>query len=85
VASLFGIPFLGIRVVSDDTTTSEAYQPKTGEAFSVSYPSRLFTSILVVQKKHGVCRALYLELPFHYFTSIIFLDIRKSPAWILYT
>jgi adenosylhomocysteine nucleosidase len=32
VASLFGVPFLGIRVVSDNTTTHEAYEPKTGEA-----------------------------------------------------
>ena len=32
VASLFGVPFLGIRVVSDNTTTHEAYEPRTGEA-----------------------------------------------------
>ena len=31
VASLFHVPFLGIRVVSDNTTTHEAYEPKTGE------------------------------------------------------
>jgi adenosylhomocysteine nucleosidase len=32
VAGLFGIPFLGIRVVSDNVTNGEPYDPKTGEA-----------------------------------------------------
>ena len=32
VAGLFRIPFLGIRVVSDNTTNGEAYHPNVGEA-----------------------------------------------------
>jgi adenosylhomocysteine nucleosidase len=32
IAGLFGVKFLGIRVVSDNTTNGEAYEPKTGEA-----------------------------------------------------
>jgi adenosylhomocysteine nucleosidase len=32
VASLFHVAFLGIRVVSDNTTNGEKYDPKTGEA-----------------------------------------------------
>jgi adenosylhomocysteine nucleosidase len=32
IASLFNIPFLGIRVVSDNITNGGAYDPKTGEA-----------------------------------------------------
>jgi adenosylhomocysteine nucleosidase len=32
IASLFRVAFLGIRVVSDNTTNGDAYEPKTGEA-----------------------------------------------------
>jgi adenosylhomocysteine nucleosidase len=32
IASLFHVTFLGIRVVSDNTTNGDAYEPKTGEA-----------------------------------------------------
>jgi adenosylhomocysteine nucleosidase len=32
IASLFNVPFLGIRVVSDNITNGAAYDPKTGEA-----------------------------------------------------
>jgi adenosylhomocysteine nucleosidase len=32
IAGLFGIPFLGIRVVSNNITNGEAYDTKTGEA-----------------------------------------------------
>ena len=32
IAGLFQIPFLGIRVVSNNITNGEAYDPKTGEA-----------------------------------------------------
>jgi adenosylhomocysteine nucleosidase len=32
IAGLFHIPFLGIRVVSDNTTNGDTYEPKTGEA-----------------------------------------------------
>ena len=32
VAGLFGVSFLGIRVVSDNTTNGSAYNPKAGEA-----------------------------------------------------
>jgi adenosylhomocysteine nucleosidase len=32
IAGLFGIPFLGIRVLSDNVTNGEPYDPKTGEA-----------------------------------------------------
>jgi adenosylhomocysteine nucleosidase len=32
IASLFNVPFLGIRVVSDNVTNDGAYDPKTGEA-----------------------------------------------------
>lgn len=32
IAGLLGIPFLGIRVVSDNITNGGAYDPKTGEA-----------------------------------------------------
>jgi len=32
IAGLFHIAFLGVRVVSDNTTNREAYEPKTGEA-----------------------------------------------------
>jgi adenosylhomocysteine nucleosidase len=32
IAALFGVPFLGIRVVSDNTTNGTAYDPKTSEA-----------------------------------------------------
>jgi adenosylhomocysteine nucleosidase len=32
VAGLYGVPFLGIRIVSDNTTNGSAYDPKTGEA-----------------------------------------------------
>jgi adenosylhomocysteine nucleosidase len=32
IAGLFHIAFLGIRVVSDNTTNGDAYEPKTGEA-----------------------------------------------------
>jgi adenosylhomocysteine nucleosidase len=32
IAGLFRVPFLGIRVVSDNTTNGSAYNPKTGEA-----------------------------------------------------
>jgi adenosylhomocysteine nucleosidase len=31
-AALLGVPFLGIRVVSDNTTNGSAFDPKTGEA-----------------------------------------------------
>jgi adenosylhomocysteine nucleosidase len=33
VAGLLDIPFLGIRVVSDNITNGGAYDPKTGEAY----------------------------------------------------
>jgi adenosylhomocysteine nucleosidase len=32
VAAIFQVPFLGIRIVSDNTTNGEKYEPKTGEA-----------------------------------------------------
>jgi len=32
VAGLYGVPFVGIRVVSDNTTNGGAYDPRTGEA-----------------------------------------------------
>lgn len=32
IAGLFHIPFIGIRIVSDNTTNGDAYEPKTGEA-----------------------------------------------------
>jgi len=32
IAGLYGVPFLGIRVVSDNTTNGSAYDGKTGEA-----------------------------------------------------
>jgi adenosylhomocysteine nucleosidase len=32
IAGLFHIPFLGIRVVSDNTTNGDRYEPQTGEA-----------------------------------------------------
>ena len=32
VAGLYGVPFLGIRIVSDNTTNGAAYDGKTGEA-----------------------------------------------------
>lgn len=32
IAGLFHVAFLGIRVVSDNTTNGDAYEPKTGEA-----------------------------------------------------
>jgi len=32
IAGLYGVPFLGIRIVSDNTTNGSAYDPKTGEA-----------------------------------------------------
>jgi adenosylhomocysteine nucleosidase len=32
VAALFHVPFIGIRVVSDNSTNGEAYDPKTSEA-----------------------------------------------------
>jgi adenosylhomocysteine nucleosidase len=32
IASLFNVPFLGIRVVSDNITNGGAYDPRTGEA-----------------------------------------------------
>jgi adenosylhomocysteine nucleosidase len=32
IAGVLGIPFLGIRVVSDNVTNGEPYDPKTGEA-----------------------------------------------------
>ncbi|MCX6143624.1 MAG: 5'-methylthioadenosine/S-adenosylhomocysteine nucleosidase [Ignavibacteriales bacterium] len=32
IANLFHVAFLGIRVVSDNTTNGDAYDPKTGEA-----------------------------------------------------
>ena len=32
VALLLQVPFLGVRVVSDNITNGEAYDPKTGEA-----------------------------------------------------
>jgi len=32
IADLFHVSFLGIRVVSDNTTNGDAYEPKTGEA-----------------------------------------------------
>jgi adenosylhomocysteine nucleosidase len=32
IAGLYGVPFLGIRIVSDNTTNGTAYDAKTGEA-----------------------------------------------------
>ena len=32
IAGMFGIPFLGIRVLSNNITNDGAYNPKTGEA-----------------------------------------------------
>ena len=32
IAGLYGVPFLGIRIVSDNTTNGSAYDAKTGEA-----------------------------------------------------
>jgi adenosylhomocysteine nucleosidase len=32
IASVFNVPFLGIRVVSDNVTNGGAYDPRTGEA-----------------------------------------------------
>jgi adenosylhomocysteine nucleosidase len=32
IAGIFHVRFLGIRVVSDNTTNGDAYDPKTGEA-----------------------------------------------------
>ena len=32
IAGLFGIPFLGIRVLSNNITNGGAYEPVTGEA-----------------------------------------------------
>jgi adenosylhomocysteine nucleosidase len=32
IADLFHVPFLGIRIVSDNTTNGDAYDPKTGES-----------------------------------------------------
>jgi len=32
IAGLYRVPFLGIRIVSDNTTNGAAYDPKTGEA-----------------------------------------------------
>jgi adenosylhomocysteine nucleosidase len=32
IAALLNVPFLGIRVVSDNITNDGAYDPKTGEA-----------------------------------------------------
>ena len=32
VAGIFKVPFLGIRIVSDNTTNGSAYDAKTGEA-----------------------------------------------------
>ena len=32
IASFFRVAFLGIRVVSDNTTNGDAFEPKTGEA-----------------------------------------------------
>ena len=32
ISNLFHVPFLGIRVISDNTTNGDAFEPKTGEA-----------------------------------------------------
>ena len=32
IAGLFHVPFIGIRIVSDNTTNGDTYEPKTGEA-----------------------------------------------------
>ncbi len=48
IASLFHVAFLGIRVVSDNTTNDEVYEPKTGEACEeyVYHVVRAYTSTL---------------------------------------
>ena len=50
VSSLYKVPFLGIRILSNNATNNGAYNPNTGEACQ-DYALDIATTYLAAQKK----------------------------------